>query len=110
MMRLIDDDPVWTSGFRAALQEAWEQGGEKRRPLSNRQGEKIYDYTSLRSFQRSHHDFQRRALCSSPQGEDSCKMIVIALGIDQAELIFPLRELFEDSRDRRRFAAARQAG
>jgi hypothetical protein len=109
-MRLVDHDPVRATRARAALQQPREQGGKEGGTLLERDAEHVHDHVLVAGDEQLDDllGLGRRLLVA--EHDRVLEGGVVALRVDQAELVPLLGQTLDEARGQRRLAAARGAG
>ena len=109
MMRFVNDEPVWPTGFDSKLKQIHQQALEECWPLIERNANHVNNAVGFRLLQ--HVDDFLLGWGSLHRAKDDSlgETFIVTLGIDDTILIFMLDEPLKEGRCQRSFSSAGSA-
>jgi len=109
VMSLVDNDPVRTPLVQSHLLRFGQQGGEETRSVLHLDTNQVDDQVRSRVIQKLEDLLEGRRVILIAQREKTRHGLIVSFGIDQAGLVVPRNESFDETRYESGFPAARLA-
>src|SRR5262245_50160318 len=106
MMGFVDHDPMWPAAARPQLLESRQQLLEERRPIGDSYAQQAYDRVLVGFLQQIHDCVDAGLALGVAEGHSARERLVVALRVDDAELVALFSQALQDRGREGRLAGA----